>query len=63
MNEILLVFVGSLAVFSIILLVFLIKRKSDEAIAKLKKSLEFKLNRNIELRILPGYSPQISFEA
>jgi len=39
MNETLLLLVGLLSVFSIILLVILINRKSDETIAKLKDSL------------------------
>ncbi|MBW1642184.1 MAG: DNA recombination protein RmuC [Deltaproteobacteria bacterium] len=52
MNETLLFLVGLLSVFSIILLVILINRKSDETIAKLKESLSSIENRHQQTELV-----------
>ena len=52
MNETLLLLVGLLSVFSIILLVILINRKSDETIAKLKESLSSLENRHQQTELV-----------
>jgi len=52
MNETLFLLVGLLSVFSIILLVILINRKSDETIAKLKESLSSLENRHQQTELV-----------